>query len=96
MPAIVIGELWYGALKSAHRDKNLQRVREFALVVPVLSTDQTVSEAYGHIKNQLYTKGRPIPENDIWVAAVARTHELDLVTRDEHFNSIDDLRCHRW
>ena len=96
LPAIVIGELWYGALKSASRDENLQRIRDFAAAVPVLATDRAVSETYGDIKNQLRAKGRPIPENDIWIAAVARTHEMDLVTRDEHFDAVDGLRCRRW
>lgn len=96
VPAIVIGELWYGALKSARRDDNLQRIRDLAAAMPVLAADRAVSEIYGEIKNQLRAKGRPIPENDIWIAAVARTLQLELITRDDHFDAVDDLLCRRW
>jgi tRNA(fMet)-specific endonuclease VapC len=96
VPAIVIGELWHGALKSARRDDNLQRIRDLAATARVLTVDRTVSETYGDIKNRLRAKGRPIPENDIWIAAVACAHELELVTRDEHFDAVDDLRRRQW
>ena len=96
LPAIVIGELWYGALKSAHRDDNLQRIRELAAALPVLAADRAVAEMYGDIKQALRAKGRPIPENDIWIAAIARTHELEIITRDDHFDAVDDLQRHRW
>jgi tRNA(fMet)-specific endonuclease VapC len=91
-----IGELWYGALKSARRDDNLQRIRELAAALPVLAADRAVAEMYGDIKQALRAKGRPIPENDIWIAAIARTHELEIITRDDHFDAVDDLQRHRW
>lgn len=41
-------------------------------------------------------KGRPIPNNDIWLAAIAIQHDLTLVTRDAHFGEVDTLRVQRW
>ena len=54
------------------------------------------AEYYGVIKESLRAKGRPIPENDIWIAASAQRHDLILVTRDEHFAEIADLKLVRW
>src|SRR5229473_244881 len=76
----VLGELYYGARKSAHAAANITRIEQFA------------SQLYGRIRDRLRLKGRPIPENDIWIAAVALQHGLPLATRDEHFNKVDGLR----
>ena len=47
---------------------------------------------YGTIKANLRKKGKPIPENDIWIAAIAMQHDLTLLTRDRHFEAVDGLR----
>jgi len=44
----------------------------------------------------LRKKGRPIPENDIWIAAIAFQHDLTLVSRDEHFEEVEDLKLEKW
>ena len=48
------------------------------------------------VNSLLQAKGRPLPENDIWVAAVALQHGLTLVTRDAHFNEITSLAVVAW
>ncbi|WP_276372175.1 PIN domain-containing protein [Chryseolinea sp. H1M3-3] len=48
------------------------------------------------MKSQLKAKGTPIPENDIWIGALAHQHGLTLVTRDKHFNSIETLQIENW
>ena len=47
---------------------------------------------YGEIKNSLKEKGKPIPENDIWIAAIAKEHNLVLITKDKHFKLVDDIK----
>lgn len=96
IPAIVIGELFYGANRSGRREENLARVEQFAVESRVLGCDGETARWYGRIKSFLAESGRPIPENDIWIAAIARQHELLLVTRDTHFNEIDDLQRVSW
>jgi len=44
----------------------------------------------------LHKKGHPIPENDIWIAALAMEHGPTLVSRDEHFKQIDELKRVEW
>jgi len=96
IPATVIGELFFGAFKSTHTEENISRIEKFALFNTVLSCGVGTGKEYGRIKNLLKIKGSPIPENDIWIAAVAIEHDLTLVTRDEHFTNIDGLSRKSW
>lgn len=77
----VLGELYYGARKSAHTARNLPRIDELASSVKVLDCDALTAKHYGQIKDRLRVKGRPIPENDIWIAAVALQFGLPLLPR---------------
>jgi tRNA(fMet)-specific endonuclease VapC len=96
LPTIVVGELWYGALRSARKDENLRRVTDMANSVAVLSCDVETARHYGEVKDHLRQKGRPIPENDLWIAAVALQHNLSLVSRDAHFDEIEGLNRQTW
>ncbi len=91
VPSIALGELYFGARKSGRVETNLARIDEFALSCSILACDTDTAREYGVIKNTLRAKGRPIPENDIWIAAIARQCGLVLVTRDVHFDEIKDL-----
>lgn len=96
LPAIVLGKLYYGARKSTHIDANIDRIDELAASSALLGCDIDTSRHYGRIKNDLRAKGRPIPENDIWIAAVAQQHGLTLVSRDTHFDEVDTLSLEVW
>ena len=93
---IVMGELYYGAQKSTHVMANVRRIDDLALTSTMLGCDLETARHYGRIKNQLRAKGRPIPENDIWLAALAAQHRLTLVTRDDHFDEIDTISTESW
>ncbi len=96
VPSIAIGELYYGAQQSAHVAKNMDRVRVFASNAAVLACDAGTAEQYGKIKSELKSKGRPLPENDLWIAAIAKQYSLSVVTRDRHFKEIDGLLLEEW
>ena len=96
VPSVVIGELNYGARKSARSKDNLARIDDFAESNVVLNCDTGTAHFYGEIKNTLRVKGHPIPENDIWIAAIALQHGLMLVTRDAHFGEIENLKIVAW
>src|SRR5215510_7305324 len=78
VPVIVLGELYYGAKKSAWSAKNIARIEEFAARNSVLLCDLPTAQHYGQIKHNLRAKGRTIPENDIWIAALTLQHNLIL------------------
>ena len=93
---IAIGELWFGALKSQNVESNLSRIDEFAANCPILICDGDTARHYGRLKNSLRLKGRLLPENDIWIAAVAEQYGLVLASLDSHFREIDDLPLAIW
>ncbi|MCP4346916.1 MAG: type II toxin-antitoxin system VapC family toxin [Desulfobacterales bacterium] len=96
IPAVVIGELFYGAEKSGRPEENRERIEKFASDNVILNCNTETAYFYGKVKNNLRKKGRPIPENDIWIAAVSLQHDLILVSRDEHFKEVDDLKLEKW
>lgn len=96
VPSVVLGELYYGAEKSGRVRYNLDRIEEFSVGHVILSCDEGTARQYGVVKRALQIRGRPIPENDIWIAATAIQHGLTLVTRDAHFREVDGLALAEW
>jgi tRNA(fMet)-specific endonuclease VapC len=96
VPSMVVGEPFYGAHRSGRFDENMARVEEFASGSAVLACDEVTARHYAQIKNRLREAGRPIPENDLWIAAVARQHGLTLVSRDSHFAEMGELEVLTW
>ena len=93
---VVLGELFFGAAKSGRPADNTDKVERFAADRSIVSCDLDVAREYGRLKQRLQEKGRPLPENDIWIAAAAIRHEMVLVTRDSHFGEVDDLHTVDW
>jgi tRNA(fMet)-specific endonuclease VapC len=96
IPSIALGELYYGARKSGRLQENLERIEELVVNSTVIGCDADTAHQYGDIKNRLKIKGRPLPENDVWIAALALQYGLTLVTRDAHFQEIEDLQIIAW
>src|SRR5258708_1495072 len=87
----IFGEMFYGAFKSGRVAKNIAQVEALSKKVNHLECNYESARLYGQIRNELRAKGRPIPENDIWIAAIARQHDITLLTRDKHFQEVDNL-----
>ncbi len=96
LPSIAIGELCCGVRKSGKSAQNLERIDQLAASSAVLGSDTDTARHYGDVKNKLRLKGRPLPENDVWIAALATQHDLTLATRDEHFRDVEGLKTVRW
>ena len=92
----VIGELCFGAQKSNRVTENLDKIDILVQQSIVFPCDLETAHWYGIIKERLRRKGRPIPNNDIWIAAIAMQHDLILVTRDAHFDEVESLQVERW
>jgi tRNA(fMet)-specific endonuclease VapC len=93
---IAIGELYYGAEKSAQLQENITRLEEFLSRRTLLVCDQHTARWYGHVFFQLRSQGSPIPQNDVWIAATALQHDLTLLTRDGHFDHVAGLKKAAW
>ncbi len=88
---ITAGELFYGANKSSQTEENLKLFKDFLSEYPVIGIDEKTSQIYGKIKAGLVKEGRNIPENDLWIAATAFQHDLNIVSFDAHFKNIKTL-----
>ena len=76
--------------------ENLARIEDLASSSVILGCDTETARIYGEVKNALRIKGHPIPENDIWIAAIAVQHNLTLISRDAHFSEIEGLKLEAW
>ena len=90
IPSVVVGELHAGFLLGARVDENVSELDEFLdhAVVECVSVDAVVAHIYGEIFADLRSKGRPLPTNDIWIAATAARAGATVLTFDEHFREI--------
>ena len=70
--------------------------RRFVAGRVIVLCDLDVAREYGRLKQRLKEKGRPLPENDLWIAAAAKRHRMVLVTRDRHFHEVEDLMTADW
>jgi tRNA(fMet)-specific endonuclease VapC len=91
-----LGELYKGVLKSGNPAKNRLELDLFLKTVAVLHPDTATALHYAQIATGLDKKGIPIPENDIWIAAIALECSIPLATRDAHFERIDGLMILKW
>jgi predicted nucleic acid-binding protein len=93
VPVVVIGELCAGFGLGSRLRKNLADLDEFLSipVVNVLPVDRHVAGIFGEIVVDLRRRGRPIPVNDIWIAATCANAGATLVTFDAHFATIQRI-----
>jgi len=96
LPLTVLGELFAGAYRVSRREHALQQIRLLLTVAVLLPPDDATAQTYGEIHGELAKAGTPIPQNDVWIAALAREHRLPLVTRDAHFALISNLTVLDW
>jgi tRNA(fMet)-specific endonuclease VapC len=96
LPVPVVGELRYGALNSRKADENLAEVERLVARCRVLEITSATADVYARVRLQLKSQGKPIPENDLWIAAVCVEHDVKLAALDGHFDAIDGLQRFKW
>ena len=96
LPVIVLGEFLYGIRRSRERpqlDRWLEAVKETCTLAVV---DEDTATHYADIREELRAAATPIPENDLWIAALCRQHRLALASRDAHFDHVRTLKRAAW
>lgn len=93
---IVMGELYAGAFHSARPERHCRKIERFAKLGRVIEIDEETELEYGRIWSRLAKKGKPIPTNDIWIAAVAMQYGGKLITQDRHFEHVEGLDYEKW
>ena len=94
---MVIGELFYGAFKSAFREEELARVDRFVDIFPEIRPSRRSMRRFGEITAALEQKGTPLADADIIIASTAIEEGLTLVTGNiRHYNRIEALAFENW
>ena len=91
LPTAALGELYLGAYRSTNVSKKLQEIKSFLESCIVVYTDAITSDNYAVIKTALLNRGKPIPENDLWIAATALQYKIPLYTFDRHFEEVEGI-----
>lgn len=91
LPVTVCGELLFGAKNSARSQENEQKCIDFINSCHLLNIHELIAQEYAATRKKLKNKGKPIPENDIWIAATCIVNNIPLATYDSDFNHVDDL-----
>lgn len=96
LPVVAVGEFRYGISRSRERSQAAAWLDRVAAAVRVVGVTLDTAHTYAEIRLMLHRKGRPIPTNDIWIAALAVQHGLAVLSRDAHFDAVDGLTRVAW
>ncbi len=95
MPSIVLGEFKYGFMKGSRQEINEKKLHQIIslLNIEIVSVDEHVARKYAVIYTSLVKKGRKIPINDVRIAACCMEIGATLLTRDKHFEAVDQIEA---
>jgi len=96
IPVIVLGEYRYGIAQSRNRAAYESWLAGLLDDCMVLDINEPTTHYYAEIVLELKKKGKPIPTNDLWIAALCRQHSLPLVSRDKHFDWVAGSKRIPW
>ena len=96
IPVIVLGEYRHGIAQSRHRDRYEDWLSGLLNDCMVLDIQEPTTHYYAEIVVELKRKGKPIPTNDLWIAALCRQHSLPLLSRDRHFDLVAGSKRVDW
>ena len=96
IPVIVLGEYRYGIAKSRNRTTYESWLNGLLQDCFVLDVTEPTTHNYADIMLELKRKGKPIPSNDLWIAALCRQHSLPLLSRDRHFDLVAGTKRIAW
>jgi tRNA(fMet)-specific endonuclease VapC len=96
LPVIVLGEYRHGIAQSRHRVSYENWLEELLHDCMVFDIQEPTTHHYAEISLELKRKGKPIPTNDLWIAALCRQHSLPLLSRDRHFDLVAGTKRIDW
>lgn len=97
LSAVVVGELFFGAFRSADPARNLSLVRELVNTFVSLPFDDRAAEIFGEVRANLTALGQPIGPYDLQIAAIALARNLVLVTHNvNEFSRVPNLHVEDW
>jgi tRNA(fMet)-specific endonuclease VapC len=97
--AITEGELLFGVVNApvAKQDELLVETMELLTdLAGIVQVGRAAAAAYSDIRYHLKATGQPLPDNDVWIAAVAMANGYTLVSHDAAFSRIPGLKLEDW
>jgi tRNA(fMet)-specific endonuclease VapC len=91
LPITTVGELLFGAMNSKRSKQNIYELNLLIGRCEILNINELIANEYANIRLQLKQIGRPIPENDIWIAATCKVNNIPLMTKDKHLTYVENL-----
>ena len=94
---VVLGELLLGFRRGSRLERNYSALQDFLATpkVSIVGVGTSTAEIYARLGAELRAKGRPIPSNDIWIAAHAMETGAELISADHHFEQVDGIEWMR-
>ena len=92
VPSVVLGEYYFGIRQSHHRSRYEEWLARYLPLAEIAAIASATADAYAAIRLELKRAGRPIPANDVWVAALARQHALAVLSNDNHSDVVHGVR----
>jgi tRNA(fMet)-specific endonuclease VapC len=92
----VVGELYFAVYASKRRRHNMANLERLLERIAVLDCGMSAANEFGQVQAELKAKGRPIPGTDAQIAAIARLHDLTVLSADRHFQHVENLRVENW
>jgi len=97
LSSVTVSELYYGAFKSEHKEKNLSALEHFLQPFNIVEYDLKASIVYGKIRASLEKLGTPIGSLDMLIAAHALSLDMTLITNNtKEFERVDELKIENW
>ncbi len=96
IPVIVLGEYRFGLRLSKYRQILEEKLQELLKDVQVLPIEEQTTVVYADIRCELKAAGTPIPENDLWIAAIVRQYDIPLLSKDRHFDNVRGISRLSW
>lgn len=96
LSVISVGEFRFGIAQSRRRTEYENWLTALISVSRILDIDERTTRYYADIRLDVKKVGRPIPSNDIWIAALCRQHSLPLLSRDRHFDAVPGITRIGW
>jgi tRNA(fMet)-specific endonuclease VapC len=96
LPVIVIGEYRFGLRASRLRKRREPKLDALTRVCTVLPILESTTVVYASVRHELKRIGKPIPENDVWIAALALEYGLPILSDDKHFDAVKTVRRVAW
>lgn len=96
IPVIVLGEYRYGIAQSRYRTRYSHWLDALILDCMVLNINEETTRHYADINLELRQIGKPIPTNDLWIAALCRHHSLPILSNDRHFDFVSGNKRVEW